>query len=160
MCLNVSPWRHKCLLCLNVSQCVSLETHVSPLSKFVWMCLLGDTYVSSVLLCTTFSKLLSVFNIPASTKQTPFPLYSVPLMMEKMMMNLINFALHLKQKKQKIYKIIALFTQLPEVWNECVFIATNRFCLTRLINTPTRHHYDVTFFSDVIRHSRHFCDFM
>ena len=35
---------------------------------------------------------LSIFNVPASTKQATFPLYSVALMMKKMM-NLINFLL-------------------------------------------------------------------
>ena len=36
----------------------------------------------------------------------------------------INFLL---QNEQRIYEIIALFTQLPEIWNEWVFIATNDF---------------------------------
>ena len=93
---------------------------------------------------------LSISNVPASTKQGTFLLYSVALMMKKMM-NLINFILRLHQSEQKIYKIIALLTQLCELWNECVFIATTRLCLIRFIYTPTRHHYDVTFFSDVIR---------
>ena len=55
-------------------------------------------------------------------------------------------------------KVIALFTQLCEVRNECVFIATTRLCLNKFIYTPTRHHYDVTFFSDVIgRHHSLVC---
>ena len=32
MCLNVSPCKHMCLLCLSESECVSLQTHVSALS--------------------------------------------------------------------------------------------------------------------------------
>ena len=73
------------------------------------------------------------------------------------MKNLINVLL---QKKQRIYEIIALFIQLPEVWNEWLFIVTNRFCLNRLIYTPTRHHCDVIFFSDAMWHSRHFSEVM
>ena len=41
---------------------------------------------------------LSILNVPASTKQDTFPLYSVALMMKKMM-NLINFLLRLQQSK-------------------------------------------------------------
>ena len=41
---------------------------------------------------------LSILNVPASTKQATFPLYSVALMMKKMM-NLINFLLRLQQSK-------------------------------------------------------------
>ena len=40
---------------------------------------------------------------------------------------------------------------MHQLWNKCVFIATTRLCLNRFIYTPTHHHYDVTFFSDVIR---------
>ena len=87
----------------------------------------------------------------ASANQATFLLYSAALMMKKMK-NLINFLLRLQQSKQKVYEIIALFTQLCEVWNKCVFIATNRFCLIRRNYTPTRHHYHVIFFSDVISH--------
>ena len=105
------------------------------------------TYLNYV---PTFSKLLSILNVPASAKQDIFLLYSVSLMMKKMK-NLINFILPLQQSKQKIYQIIALFTQLCELWNECVFIATIRLCFNRFIYTPTRHYYDVTFISDVIR---------
>ena len=60
--------------------------------------------------------------------------------------NLINFFLCRQQNKQKTYEIIALFTQLCWVWNKWVSIATNRFCLKRLIYAP------VLLFSDVIRH--------
>ena len=56
---------------------------------------------------------LSISNVPASAKQDTFLLYSVALM--KKMKNLINFLLRLQQSKQKIYEIIALFTQLCEV---------------------------------------------
>ena len=45
MRLNVSPYRHMYLLCLNMSECVFLETHVSALSKCVSLCLLADTSV-------------------------------------------------------------------------------------------------------------------
>ena len=55
------------------------------------------------------------------------------------------------QRKTRMHKIIDLFTQLCEVWNKWVFIATNRFCLNRLIYTPTCHHCDIIIFSDVIR---------
>ena len=47
-----------------------------------------------------FYKMLSISNVPASTKQATFPLYSVALMMKKMM-NLINF---LQQSKQRYMK--------------------------------------------------------
>ena len=53
--------------------------------------------------------------------------------------NLINFLLRLQQNKRRIYETIALFTQLCEICNKWVFMATNRFCLNRLIYTPTRH---------------------
>ena len=52
----------------------------------------------------------------------------------------------INSKTKRIYEIIALFTQLCEVWNKWVFIATNRFCLIRLIYTHTRHlweQYDI-----------------
>ena len=51
----------------------------------------------------TFSKLLSIFNVPASTTQATFPLYSVAVMMKKMM-DLIDFFLCLQQRKQKYIK--------------------------------------------------------
>ena len=41
---------------------------------------------------------LSILNVPASTKQAIFLLYSDALMMKKMM-NLINFLLRLQQSK-------------------------------------------------------------
>ena len=81
----------------------------------MWMYLLfvKCTYLYLVLLLPTFTKLLSILNVPASANQATFLLYSVALM--KNIKNLISFVPPLQQNKQKIYEIIALFTQLCEV---------------------------------------------
>ena len=126
MCLNVSPWRHMCLFCLNVSQCVSLETHVSPLSKCVSMCLLGDTSTSlislisliSLLLCATLLLMYICATMCHNVAQLSCLDYQKYLLVLSNLnpcsyVNLINFVLHLQQKQTKIYEIIALFTQLP-----------------------------------------------
>ena len=57
----------------------------------------------------TFSKLLSILNVPASTNQATFPLYSLLLCESN-----YNFVPHVQQKQTKIYEVIALFTQFPE----------------------------------------------
>ena len=44
-----------CPLCLNVSECVRLQTHVSALSKCVWMCLPANTCVCFVEMCLNVS---------------------------------------------------------------------------------------------------------
>ena len=46
---------------------------------------------------------LSISNVSASAKQATFLLYSVALMMKKMI-NLIKFLLHLQQSEQKYMK--------------------------------------------------------
>ena len=62
---------------------------------------------------STFTKLLSILNVPASANQATFLLDFLAFM--KNIKNLINFVPPLQQNKQKIYEIIALFTQLCEV---------------------------------------------
>ena len=67
-----------------------------------------------LLLVPSFTKLLDILNVPASANQATFVLYSVALITN--MKNLINFdLLRLQQSKQKIYEIIALFIQSPEI---------------------------------------------
>ena len=79
----------------------------------MYLLFLKCTYLYLLLLVRTFTKLLDILNVLASANQATFLLYSVALM--KNMKNLINFLLRLQQSKQKIYEIIALFTQFCEV---------------------------------------------
>ena len=97
----MSACRHMRLLRLNVSECVCLQTYVSALSVLTKYGTLLLMYIITRVNGVNLS-CLSILNVPASTKQDTFPLYSVALMMKKMM-NLINFLLRLQQSEQKKY---------------------------------------------------------